>query len=260
MKPRTIILLLSLLAAGLGVALWQARLTHAGLTAQVARLSRQNAGLRYEARQAGRQAEDFSRKAIELDSQLGSAKTRTTATESRHHLLARELSEREQREVALMTELATLRQKLAEAALPPGTSASPAGARTAPPAGRPVEPAPDVSAYRSRITGLEEQLVRLLTRALAEPPAPREDERVPAPTPPAPFQVVRVGPRDAFVVIDYGSGQGARPDQILSLWRGTSEVARVQISDARPRFSLAQVLPSTLKGLLQPGDLVVLTN
>jgi hypothetical protein len=81
-----------------------------------------------------------------------------------------------------------------------------------------------------------------------------------APATSEPYQVVRVGPRDAFVVLDFGAAHGARPGQILSLWRGTSELARVQISDARPRFSLAQVLSATLKGQLQTGDLVLLTN
>ena len=44
---------------------------------------------------------------------------------------------------------------------------------------------------------------------------------------------------------------------IIRLRRGTSELAQVQISDVRPRFSLAQVLPDTLKGQLQTGDIVV---
>ena len=53
---------------------------------------------------------------------------------------------------------------------------------------------------------------------------------------------------------------GAWPNDIIHLRRGTSGLAQVQISDARPRFSLAQVLPATLKGQLQTGDLVVFTN
>jgi hypothetical protein len=53
---------------------------------------------------------------------------------------------------------------------------------------------------------------------------------------------------------------GAWPNDIIRLRRGTSGLARVQISDARPRFSLAQVLSAALKGQLQTGDLVVFTN
>jgi hypothetical protein len=244
MNLRVYAVVITLTAAGLGVALWQERSANAGLAAQATRLSRQNADLRYEAKQAAEKAEKLGRHAVELDSQLGSAKTRTTATEVRHSQLTRELTAREQREVALMAELATLTQKLAESAIP-----------TAPPT-----PPIDVSAYRTRIGELEQQLTQLLTRALAEPVTAPAAPPEPAPAPPEPYQVVRVGPRDSFVVLDFGAAHGARPGQILSLWRGTSEVARVQINDARPRFSLAQVLSATLKGQLQTGDLVILTN
>ena len=40
--------------------------------------------------------------------------------------------------------------------------------------------------------------------------------------------------------------------------RGTDEVATVLISDVRTNFSVAQVLPDTLRGVLQKGDLAVL--
>jgi hypothetical protein len=244
MSLRVYAVVITLAAAGLGVALWHERSVRAGLAAQVTRLARQNADLRYEAKQAAAQAEKFGRHAVELDSQLGSAKSRTTATEVRQAQLTRELSEREQREVALMTELATLRQQVAEPAIP-----------AAPPA-----PPIDINALRTRIIALEQQLTQLLTRALAEPVSAAAVEPETAPATSEPYQVVRVGPRDAFVVLDFGAAHGARPGQILSLWRGTSELARVQISDARPRFSLAQVLSATLKGQLQTGDLVLLTN
>ena len=240
MSLRVYAVVITLAAAGLGLVLWHGRSANAGLAAQVTRLSRQNAELRYEAKQAAAQAEKFGRHAVELDTQLGSAKTRTTATEVRQAQLTRELTAREQREVELMAELATLQQKHALPALP------------APP----LDPAAD----RTRIAELEQQLTQLLTRALAEPVSAAAVEPETAPAPPEPYQVVRVGPRDSFVVLDFGAAHGARPGQILGLWRGTSELARVQISDARPRFSLAQVLSATLKGQLQTGDLVILTN
>ncbi|MDI1250813.1 MAG: hypothetical protein PSV13_18260 [Lacunisphaera sp.] len=274
MKLRTFTLLVSLAALGLGAALWRERSASAGLAAQVTRLARKNADLRYEAKQAAAQAENFSRHAVELDSQLGSAKSRTTATEVRQHQLTRELSAREQREVELMTELATLKQRLTETAAPVETArgevaAAPDCARApvghslgdgrTPPASRPAEPAViDLRAHRTRITELEQQLTQLLTRVLAEPAATPVAE--PESAPPEPYQVVRVGPRDSFVVLDFGAAHGARPGQILRLWRGTSELARVQISDARSRFSLAQVLSTTLKGQLQTGDYALLTN
>jgi len=92
-------------------------------------------------------------------------------------------------------------------------------------------------------------------------PAPPVPEPRGQPDPvPGPTQVGRAGTASAFFVLDYGGTHGARPQAIIRLQRGTSELAQVQISDVRPRFSLAQVLPGTLKGQLQTGDLVVFTQ
>lgn len=248
MKAGVYVGVLGLAAAGACTALFIARRDNARLEAQLTRLSRQNAGLRYELKQATRQATDAGQRAVELDSQLGSAKVRTTATETRNRQLVRQLTEREQREVALMAELAALRR--------PDHSASPTGE----PAVRPVtlDAGNEPSALIQRIAELEDQLTRLLTRALAESlPEPAESA---AANLALPHQVVRVGPAAAFVVLDYGTEHGAQPRAIIRLRRGTSELAQVQISDVRPRFSLAQVLPGTLKGQLQTGDLVVFTQ
>lgn len=225
MKVRIYTAFASLAALGLAIGLWRKQAGIRDLSAQVTRLARQNADLRYELKQASQQAAEVGRQAIELDSQLGSTKARTTATEAQNFHLARELTEREQREVALMADLAALRQPASAA----GDEAS-----------------------RVRIAGLEAQLIQLLTRALSEPAT------TPGPgAAPAPHQVVRVGPSDTFVVLDYGAAHGARLHAIMRLQRGTSELAQVQISDVRPHFSLAQVVPGTLKGQLQTGDIVV---
>jgi hypothetical protein len=229
MNARLYAVLATLAALGLALGLWREQISSRDLSAQVTRLSRRNAELRYELKQASHQATDVGQRAVELDSELGSAKARTTATETKNIRLAHELTEREQREVALMAELAAARQ-----------SATTAGDAVS----------------RQRIETLETQLIQLLTRALAEPVASQQPE--PAPVS-APYQVVRVGPADAFVVLNYGAADGAHPQAIIRLQRGTSELAQVQISDVRPRFSLAQVLPDTLKGQLQTGDLVVFT-
>lgn len=255
---------LGLVAIGAGSALFVARRDNQELADRNARLARQNAELRYELKLATNLAGDIGRRAIELDSQLGSTKARTTAAAAKSFQLARELdetrsllSEREQREIALLAELATLRRKVAEAA--PSSSSVLAGSGKAEGAvavtGGPSVPAVppptlDVAAYLRRIEELERQLPDLLTRALAQPP-PSPDAA------PATHQVVRVGPADAFVVLDYGAEHGARPNAVISLQRGTSELAQVQISDVRSRFSLAQVLSGTLKGQLQTGDLIV---
>lgn len=251
MKPGDQIVVPCLVAVAAAVALFLSRRENTGLAEQVTRLTRQNADLRYELKQASKQATDVGERAVELDSQLGSVKARTTATEAKNLQLARELTEREQREVALMAELAELRQRAPvpgqprpeEPAVLPTLVLAPSRA-----------PAVDLEPYRRRIAELEQQLIALLTRSLAEMPAEAAPEPALAPVP---HQVVRVGSAGTFVVLDYGAEHGARPQAIIRLQRGTSELAQVQISDVRPRFSLAQVLSGTLKGQLQTGDLVV---
>ena len=70
--------------------------------------------------------------------------------------------------------------------------------------------------------------------------------------------VLNVGPGNAFVVLNFGSSRGAQLGQKLTVSQGNSIVAAVVISDVRTNFSVAQVLPDTLRGVLQKGDSAVL--
>ena len=70
--------------------------------------------------------------------------------------------------------------------------------------------------------------------------------------------VLNVGPSNAFVVLNYGSARGAQLGQRLNVSQGTEVVATVHISDVRTQFSIAQVQPDTLRGVLQKGDSAVL--
>lgn len=301
MKLRADAVALTLLVAGLAAAWWHERTERTVVTEQATRLARQNAELGFELKQARKDKAAYEQRAVSLDNQLGSAKSRTTATETKQVQLTRELhetksrlTEREQREVALMTELATLRQKVATASAPapeeamvlptliltpglpesnPDRAKSPARAdltvsQPAPTKTPPAAPAPapasadELAAYSRRIAELETQLTQLLTRALAEAPAPAAPvaSAQPVNAPAIRFQVLRVGPRDSFIVVDCGAEQGARLGVTVSVQRDGQELARARVSETRPNFALAQVQPTTLKGQLQPGDLVVFTQ
>lgn len=72
--------------------------------------------------------------------------------------------------------------------------------------------------------------------------------------------VLNVGPSSAFVVLNYGSNRGAQLGQHLTVSQGTEIVATVLISDVRTHFSIAQVQPDTLRGVLQKGDSAVLVR
>lgn len=113
-----------------------------------------------------------------------------------------------------------------------------------------------VAAYKSTIAELEKQLASARTGAFApnSPGAPTAvfTSRAGRAT------VLNVGPESAFVVLNFGSIRGAKVGQKLSVSQGTSEVATVLISDVRSNFSVAQVLPDTLRGVLQKGDSAVL--
>jgi len=142
MKFRLYAVLASVVAVGLATALLREQAASRELAGRVTKLTRLNADLRYEFKQTASQAAEFGQHAVELDSQLSSTKARTKATEIKQVQLTRELteiksqlSERDQREVALMAELAILRQKVAEDPRAPAPAApasrQPAG-RTAP--------------------------------------------------------------------------------------------------------------------------------
>jgi len=72
--------------------------------------------------------------------------------------------------------------------------------------------------------------------------------------------VLNVGPSSAFVVLNFGSARGAQLGQRLNINQGTDVVATVLISDVRTQFSIAQVQPDTLRGVLQKGDSAVLVR
>ena len=60
--------------------------------------------------------------------------------------------------------------------------------------------------------------------------------------------------KPAGLVLDFGAQRGAQLGQKLGVNQGTQPIATVLISDVRPNLSIAQVLPDSLRGVLQKGD------
>jgi hypothetical protein len=112
-----------------------------------------------------------------------------------------------------------------------------------------------IAGYRSTITELERQLANAQNGAAA-PTAAGAAHAVFASSPRA--TILTVGPENAFVVLNFGASRGAQLGQKLQVNQGTAEVATVLISDVRDNFSIAQVLPDTLRAALQKGDSAVL--
>lgn len=178
------------------------------------------------------------------DADLGAAKTKLAATESRATQLDRDLAEtknllalQEQNTRALAAEVASLRSDLADAR---ASNASPEA----------------VAAYKTTIAELERQLATSLNGA-AVPTAAGAATAVFA-SRAGRATVLSVGPASAFVVVDFGAARGAQIGQQLSISHGTEIVATTLISDVRTNFSIAQVQPDSLHGVLQKGDSAIL--
>ncbi len=72
-------------------------------------------------------------------------------------------------------------------------------------------------------------------------------------------QILKVGPHNAFVIINFGSNHGATPNQRMQLQRGTAALGQAEISLTKEHYSIAQVLPGTLSGSIRKGDAAFLT-
>lgn len=113
-----------------------------------------------------------------------------------------------------------------------------------------------VAAYRATIAELERQLATARNGAVA--PAAVAASTAVFTSRAGRATILTVGPQNAFVVLNFGSARGAQLGQKLTVSQGSDEVATVLISDVRTNYSVAQVLPDTLRGVLQKGDLAVL--
>ncbi len=162
-------------------------------------------------------------RAVVLDHDLGSAKTLI-----RLH---------EQNAKALAAEVAALREDLDDSR---NSNASPEA----------------VAAYKSTIAELEKQLATARQGATAS--AGFGASTAVFTNRSGRATVLNVGPSNAFVVLNFGSTRGAQLGQRLTISQGTEIVATVLISDVRANFSIAQVQPDTLRGVLQKGDSAIL--
>lgn len=114
-----------------------------------------------------------------------------------------------------------------------------------------------VAAYKSTIAELERQLATA-RNGVALPAAAGASTAAFSSRAAGRATILSVGPDNAFVVLNFGAARGAQVGHRLTVSHGTNAVAVVLISDVRPNFSVAQVLPDTLRGVLQKGDLALL--
>jgi hypothetical protein len=113
-----------------------------------------------------------------------------------------------------------------------------------------------VQAYRNTIAELERQLAT--ARNGAALPAAAGASTAVFTNRAGRSTVLSVGPQGSFVVVNFGSARGAQLGHRLNISQGTIAVATAVISDVRAHFSVAQVQPESLRGVLQKGDSAVL--
>ncbi len=178
--------------------------------------------------------------AAETRTQLDAARAQVLAADSRATQAATELAQAkavvglyEQTSRALAEDLEALRQETAQI--------------------RATHAAPEaVEAYKNTIAELEKQLASARSGSAAPRVAGASTavftNRAGRAT------ILSVGPQSAFVVLNFGSARGAKLGHKLVVSQGETPVATVTISDVRNNFSVAQVLPDTLKAPLQKGD------
>jgi ABC-type transporter Mla subunit MlaD len=214
------------------------------LELHLAEANRRSAKLETDLAAANETTGALKARSAALAADLATAQTRIAATEQRAAALDRTLADTkrvlglyEETARALAEEIAALRRDLADA--------------------RASQAAPEaVEAYKHTIAQLEQQLADA-RNGTAAPTAPGAADavftsRVGRAT------VLTVGPENAFVVVNFGSARGAQVGQKMNLSQGTSVVATVLIRDVRTHFSVAHVVPESLRGALHKGDSAVL--
>jgi hypothetical protein len=224
----------------LGALYWQSLEVRRNLSAHASSLDRQLASSR-------ELASSYQKQALKLDADLASTKAELSATEQHVTQVTRDLATsraalaaREQAEHTLRDELASLRHDLADTRAHAITPAQ-------------------VEAYQSTIAQLERQLA-FAKNGAALPTAAGASTAVFSSRPThISAAVVSIGPENAFVVLNYGSQRGAQLGQRFTLRQGADLLATVLISDVRTQFSVAQVEPDSLRGVLHKGDLALLT-
>ncbi len=210
--------------------------------------------------QTKEQAANLQQRLTQLDSELGDAKSRLSSSETRAVQINRDLTQvrsqlstKDQAVTEAQQQIEQLRSELVKARLNT-TGGSPE----------------ETEQYKQTIAGLEARIQELQRNVASGATSTVAGSTiatgasstvagapVAAATPlPADFttQVASVGPQNAFVVLSFGSNQGAQPGQSFTIVRDGEEIARAQVSEVKEGYAIAQVLPSSIKSALRAGD------
>jgi chromosome segregation ATPase len=198
------------------------------------------------------QGEVLQKRLAELDSDLGDAKSKATAAEGRAAQLTRDVAQvknqltaKTDSEQALNREIADLKREVAQAKLA-SAAASPE----------------EIEAYKSSIATLQAKVTELEAGrgTVAGSTSSSTSAAAPSISVGATANVVSIGEKNAFVVLDIGTAQGVQVGQKLNVTRAANTVATAVVSSVQDAYSIAQINVGSIKGGLLKGDTATITN
>ncbi|MEZ0217782.1 MAG: hypothetical protein ACAH89_11660 [Rariglobus sp.] len=195
------------------------------------------------------QGEVLQKRLAELDSDLGDAKSKATAAEGRVAQLTRDLSQvknqltaKNDAEQSLNREIADLKREIAQAKLA-AAAASPE----------------EIEAFKTTIATLQAKVTELEAgRSSVANTTGVTGTTTAAPVDGAAVgssaQVVSIGEKNAFVVLNIGTAQGVQVGQKINVTREADTVATAVVSSVHDGYSIAQITVGSIKGGLVKGD------
>lgn len=231
--------------------------TKAELKQQVAAADSRAGDLQNKLTEAGAQGEALQKRLAALDGDLGEAKSKATAAETRSTQLSRDVAQlknqitaKEDAEQSLNREIADLKRELAQAKLA-ASAATPE----------------EVATYKTTIATLQARVNELeasRSNTVASIPntgaatgsAVSSTSAAPAAAGEVVAEVVSVGAKNAFVVVNAGAEKGVQVNQQFNIVRDGATVAKASVTSVEPAYAVALVAADSLKSGLLKGDKV----
>lgn len=213
--------------------------------------------------EAGAQGEALQKRLAALDSDLGEAKSKTTSAETRSTQLSRDVAQlknqitaKEDAEQSLNREIGDLKRELAQAKLS-AAAATPE----------------EVEAYKTNIATLQARVTELeagRSSTVASIPnttvggtTTTTSTTAAAPVQPASglsAEVVSIGTKNAFVVINAGADKGVQVNQQFAITREGASVAKASVTSVDKSYAIALIAADSLTGGLLKGDKAALVQ
>ncbi len=207
--------------------------------------------------EAGAQGEVLQKRLAELDADLGDAKSKVSAAEGRNTQLGRDvqqlrnqLTAKNDAEQTLNREISQLKRELAQSKLA-ASAASPE----------------EVDGYKATIATLQARINELAAgrpSSTAVRGGPSEAvtgaSNSAGADAGASFEVVSIGEKNGFVVINGGSAKNVVSGQKLTISRDGKTVAETVVSSVQDSYAIAQVVTGSLRGGLLKGDVATITQ